>query len=64
MPAFKLTATQNRGDIPKGFSFQVASSQLGSPKAEDVERAIIAAGFSERTAKQYRAAGNFKVEKL
>ncbi len=64
MPAFKLTATQQRGDIPKGFSFQVASPQLGSPNAKDVERAILAAGFSERTAKAYCSAGNFKVEKL
>ncbi len=64
MPAFKLTATQNRGKIPKGFTFQVVSGQLGSPKAEDVKRALLAAGIDERTANQYQSAGNFKVEKL
>lgn len=64
MPAFKLTATQSRGSIPKGFTFQVASNQLSSPKPEDVKRAILAAGFDERTANQYQSSGNFKVEKL
>lgn len=64
MPTYKLTATQTRGDIPKGFSFQVASRCTPGPNPDEVEKAILAAGFNERTAKSYRSAGNFKVEKL
>ena len=63
MPAFKLKAKRQYGDMPKGYEFQVVSASLSSPNAQDVEKEIIRLGFN-RQAQSYRSSGNFEVTKL
>jgi hypothetical protein len=64
MPAYKLTAPRQMGEIPKGFVLQVASPRTPTPDAKDVEAAIIRAGFTDPQSRSYKASGNWKVEKL
>ncbi|MCH5598662.1 hypothetical protein [Niabella ginsengisoli] len=61
MPAYKLTAPRQFGDMPKGYTFQVASSP--APNAQDIEKEIARLGFNKQ-AQSYKSAGNFKVEKI
>lgn len=63
MPTYKLTAKRQMGKIPKGFFIQVAS-QSSTPMPADVERAIVAAGFTDSISRGYKSAGNWEVEKL
>lgn len=64
MVAYKLTAPRQLGKIPKGFVIQVASSSTSKPSAQEVEAAIVRAGFDDNHSRSYRCAGNWKVEKL
>lgn len=63
MPTYKLTAPRQFGDMPKGYTFQVASATLQTPNAQDIEKEIARLGFNKQ-AQSYRSAGNFKVEKI
>ena len=62
MPAYKLKAKRNYGDMPKGYEFQVASASIPTPNAEDIQKAIERLGFNKQ-AQTYRSAGNFEVRK-
>ncbi len=63
MALYKLTAPRQFGDMPKGYEFQVASANISSPSAQDVEKEIARLGFN-RQAQSYRSPGNFKVVKV
>jgi len=64
MPAFKLKAPRQFGDMPEGYEFQVASCTTSwEPNADEVEKEIIRLGFN-REAQSFRSAGNFIVTKL
>jgi len=63
MPAYRLKAPRQFGDMPKGYEFQVASPSISTPNAQDIEKEIIRLGFN-REAQSYRSAGNFIVTKL
>lgn len=63
MPAYKLTAPRRLGEVPKGFVLQVASRCSAGPDANEVERALRAAGFTDNNTLSYKAAGNWIVEK-
>lgn len=63
MPVYKLTAPRQFGDMPKGYTFQVAYSSIPSPNAQDVEKEIARLGFNKQ-AQSYRSSGNFKWEKV
>lgn len=63
MAVYKLTAPRQFGDMPKGYTFQVASSSTPSPNAQDIEKEIIRLGFNKQ-AQSYKSPGNFKVEKV
>jgi hypothetical protein len=63
MPAYKLTAPRQLGEVPKGFVLQVASRRSPTPDSTDVERALRAAGFTDNNTLSYKASGNWKVEK-
>jgi hypothetical protein len=51
------------GEIAKGFSLQVSTS-CNSCDARSIEKALINAGISERTARAVCSSGNWKVERL
>lgn len=63
MAVYKLTAPRQFGDMPKGYSFQVASASIPSPNAQDIEKEIVRLGFNKQ-AQSYKSPGNFKVEKV
>ena len=63
MPVYKLTAPRQFGDMPKGYTFQVASATTPSPNAQEVEKEITRLGFNKQ-AQSYKSPGNFKVEKV
>ena len=63
MKAFKLTAPKQIGDMPKGYTFQVASATFPTPNAQDIEKEISRLGFNKQ-AQSYKSAGNFKIEKI
>lgn len=63
MTVYKLTAPRQFGDMPKGYSFQVASASFPSPNAQDIEKEIVRLGFNKQ-AQSYKSPGNFKVEKV
>lgn len=63
MTVYKLTAPRQFGDMPKGYSFQVASASIPSPNAQDIEKEIVRLGFNKQ-AQSYKSPGNFKVEKV
>lgn len=63
MPVYKLTTPRQFGDMPKGYSFQVASSSIPSPNPQDVEKEIVRLGFNKQ-AQSYKSSGNFIVEKV
>jgi hypothetical protein len=63
MALYKLTAPRQFGDMPKDYTFQVASSTIPTPNAQDIEKEIVRLGFNKQ-AQSYKSAGNFKVEKI
>jgi len=63
MGLYKLTAPRQFGDMPKGYTFQVASATTPTPNAQDIEKEIARFGFNKQ-AQSYKSAGNFKVEKI
>lgn len=63
MKLYKLTAPRQLGDIPKGYTFQVASASFPTPNANDIEKEIARLGFNKQ-AQSYRSPGNFIVEKI
>jgi len=63
MAVYKLKAKNQFGDMPKGYEFQVVSSSMPSPDANDVEREIARLGFNKQ-AQSYRSSGNFEVTKV
>lgn len=63
MPTYKLTAPRQLGEVSKGFVLQVASRCSPTPNADEVERALKAAGFTDNNTLSYKASGNWKVEK-
>ena len=63
MAVYKLTANGNYGDMDKGYEFQVVSSTIPTPNAQDIEKEIERLGFNAK-AKTYKSAGNFKVETI
>lgn len=63
MALYKLTAPRKFGDMPKDYSFQVASATTPIPNSQDVEKEIARLGFNKE-AQSYRSPGNFKVEKI
>jgi len=62
MAVYKLKAKGNYGDMPKGYEFQVVSSTIPTPNAQDVEKEIARLGFNKK-AQSYRSSGNFEVIK-
>lgn len=40
MAVYKLTTKGQYGDMPKGYTFQVASRSISKPDAQDVEKEI------------------------
>jgi hypothetical protein len=62
MAVYKLKAKNQFGDMPKGYEFQVVSSSMPSPDANDVEKEIARLGFNKQ-AQSYRSSGNFEVTK-
>ena len=52
------------GKIPKGFCIQVPSQMVSKPNAQEIEKAIIQAGFTDRDSIGYRSPGNWIVEKI
>lgn len=62
MPVYKLKTPRQFGDMPKGFEFQVTSSALPSPNAQDIEKEIGRLGFNKQ-AQSYKSAGNFEITK-
>jgi hypothetical protein len=63
MAVYKLTATRQFGDMPKGYEFQVPSNTTPNPNAQDIEKVIERLGFNKQ-AQSYKSSGNFKVEKI
>jgi hypothetical protein len=63
MALYKLTAPRQLGDMPKGYTFQVASASSPNPDQKDIEKEISRLGFNKQ-AQAYRSAGNFKVERI
>lgn len=63
MAVYKLKAKGNYGNMSKGYEFQVNSSTIPSPNANDIEKEIERLGFNSQ-AKSYKSAGNFEVTKL
>lgn len=63
MTNYKLTCPRQYGDMPKGFTFVVASSSIPKPNAQDIEKEIIKLGFNKQ-AQSYKSSGNFEIEKL
>jgi hypothetical protein len=63
MGLYKLTAPRQFGDMPKDYTFQVASASTPTPNAQDVEKEIARLGFNKQ-AQSYRSPGNFKVQKI
>jgi len=63
MALYRLTAPRQFGDMPKGYTFQVASATTPTPNTQDIEKEIARLGFNKQ-AQSYKSAGNFKVEKL
>jgi hypothetical protein len=63
MAVYKLKAKNQFGDMPKGYEFQVVSSSMPSPDANDVEKEIARLGFNKQ-AQSYRSSGNFEVTKV
>lgn len=45
MPACKLTAPREFGDMPKCYTYQVASAT--TPNAQDIEKEIAKLGFNK-----------------
>jgi hypothetical protein len=62
MPVYKLKAPRQYGDMSKGYEFQVTSSSLPKPNAQDVEKEIARLGFNKQ-AQSYKSPGNFEVTK-
>ena len=63
MAVYKLKAKNQYGDMPKGYEFQVVSSSIPSPDANDIEKEIARLGFNKQ-AQSYRSLGNFEVTKV
>lgn len=63
MAVYKLTTKGQYGDMPKGYTFQVASRSISKPDAQDVEKEISRLGFNKQ-AQSYKSSGNFIVEKV
>lgn len=63
MAVYKLKAKGNYGNMSKGYEFQVNSSTIPTPNANDIEKEIERLGFNSQ-AKSYKSAGNFEVTKL
>ena len=63
MGVYKLIAPRQFGDMPKDYTFQVASASTPTPNAQDVEKEIARLGFNKQ-AQSYRSPGNFKVQKI
>lgn len=64
MDLYRITAPRDMyGEIAKGFSLQVSTS-CNSCDARSIEKALINAGISERTARAVCSSGNWKVERL
>ena len=63
MPAYKLKATRQFGDMPKGYEFQVASSGTPTPNPKDIEKEIVRLHFNKQ-AQSYKSAGNYEVKKV
>jgi len=63
MAVYKLKAKNQFGDMPRGYEFQVVSSSMPSPDANDVEKEIARLGFNKQ-AQSYRSSGNFEVTKV
>ena len=62
MALYKLTAPRQFGDMPKDYTFQVASATTPTPNAQDVEKEIARLGFNKQ-AQTYKSAGNFEITK-
>ena len=62
MPVYKLKAPRQYGDMSKGYEFQVNSSSLPKPNAQDIEKEIARLGFNKQ-AQSYKSAGNFEITK-
>lgn len=63
MAVYKLKAKGSYGDMPKGYEFQVVSTSIPSPNANDIEKEIVRLGFNKQ-AQSYRSNGNFEVTKV
>ncbi|MGV0967576.1 hypothetical protein [Empedobacter falsenii] len=62
MAVYKLKAKGNYGDMSKGYEFQVSSSTIPTPNAQDIQKAIERLGFNKQ-AQTYKSAGNFEITK-
>ena len=49
--------------MPDGYEFQVSSSSIPTPNAEDIEKEIKRLGFNA-DAQSYRSDGNWDIEKV
>jgi hypothetical protein len=63
MALYKLKAKRQYGDMPDGYEFQVSSSSIPTPNAEDIEKEIKRLGFNA-DAQSYRSDGNWDIEKV
>ena len=53
------------GKIPKGFELQVTSALTGDrPGADEVEKALRIAGFTDMNSLSYKSPGNWEVKQL
>lgn len=62
MAVYKLKAKSTFGNMPKGYEFQVVSTTIPTPNANDIEKEIVKLGFNKQ-AQSYKSAGNFEVTK-
>lgn len=64
MYCFKLKVPRTMGKIPKGFELQVPSAHSGHPSADEVEKALKIAGFTDMNSISYKSSGNWEVKQL
>jgi hypothetical protein len=63
MALYKLKAKRQYGNMPDKYEFQVVSSSIPSPNAEDIEKEIERLGFN-KDAQSYRSPGNWDIVKV
>lgn len=58
---FKIRVNRSVDTVPKGFELQVVSNSSTSPSGEEIQRALIAAGFPNAHSSVWSSRSNYDI---